>query len=561
VPPGLPGVRFSLSSHFGNASEGEAGDAHTAYFELAAGSSILVDLCDGEQSAWLLGTSNEAEPIKFTIDRRPPPPPVLNAPLAGSWLRSVPVIEAISDEAPVHAGVSWKLPDGTGGQSPYVPGTPLPRFTSSSAVYGIEAWTEDEAGNRSEIVTRSFTVDESTIYVSAETENQDMTVSEGSRARPLSSLSQAIELARKESRSRIQIAGSAELGTRVQLYDGLIIEGGYDLAWQKSAGKSLVRVVTGSGLVSEGGSCRISDIDFVGAPSDAVPLIDLSASVLTLGKCSFTFMGNGFSVVPLIRTSENTRLTLEDCVFSTSVPILDLRSSMLRISECLLIHSGFSGERAVAITTRNSDLELRDSRINVNQKDGGRYMPRIGIAIDAQGGKLSLERSLLEALASDSATGLSLRGMRVTAVDSEVRANAERYAAAVSADASGFGWTGGKLDAGGRDAVAFLLESSLPVHFMKTAFRVNGTGVVRGIQFRGLSPELEDCAIVADNGSRGAEAFAGDEPRINTLKGNSLYGFDYLLAGKYRSDDLQIFNKRFASPSRPNVLARPAVRN
>jgi len=561
VPPGLPGVRFSLSSDFGSGYQDETGNAHTAYFELAAESSVLVDLCDGEQNVWRLGTANETEPFLFTVDRRPPQPPVLNAPPAGSWLRSVPAVDAVSEDAMVIAKVSWKLPDGTGGQRPYVPGTPLPRFTSSSVVYGIEAWTEDEAGNKSVVVSRSFTVDESTIYVSAELENPNSAVSEGSRARPLSSLSQAIELARKENRSRIQIAGSAELGSRVQVYDGLIIEGGYDLAWQKSSGKSSVRVLPGSGLVSEGGSARISDMDFIGTLSETAPFIELSSADLSLESCSFTFMGKGVSVVPLIRLSENTRLTVGDCIFSSTVPVLDLRSSTLLVSEGLLALAGFSGERAVAITARNSDIRFRNSRISVKKMEGGKAIPRIGISIEAQGGKISLERSLLEAVASDSATGLALRGTSVSAVDSEVHASASRYAAAVSSDASGFAWTGGELNASGRDAVALLLESSLSAGFLKAAFRVNGTGVVRGIQFRGLSPELEDCSIFAEGGSRGAEAFAGDEPGINTLRGNSLYGFDYLLAGKFRTDDLQSFNKRFASPTRPNVLKKPVVGN
>jgi hypothetical protein len=149
----------------------------------------------------------------------------------------------------------------------------------------------------------------------------------------------------------------------------------------------------------------------------------------------------------------------------------------------------------------------------------------------------------------------------VVGVDSEARASAGRYAAAVNSDASGFAWTGGRLDASGRDAVAFLAESSLSAVFIKTVFRVNGTGVVRGFQYRGVSPELEDSSLIAEGGSRGAEAFAGDDPRVNTIKGNSLSGFDYLLAGKYQTDDLQSFNRRFASPSRPNVLANPTKRN
>jgi len=561
VPPGLPGVRFSLSSNFGNGSLDEVDTVHTAFFELAAGSSVVVDLCDGEQNAWRLGTTNEKDLVLFTVDRRPPPAPVLNAPLEGSWLRSVPVVDAVSDEAAVHASVSWKLPNGTAGRSNYVPGTPLPRFSSSSVVYGIEAWSEDEAGNRSAIVSRTFTVDESTIYVSVGAEIQQVRDSEGSRARPLSSLSKAVELARKENRTRIQIAGSAELATQVQLYDGLVIEGGYDLTWQKSTGKSSVRVLSGAGFVSKGGSARILDIDFAGVASASTPLFDLSAAVLTMDNCNFTFNGNGFSQLPLIRTSASSVLTLVDSVFSTSIPILDLDSSTLLVSECLLVHSGFSGERAVALTSRNSEIELQDSRINVNRKEGGKAIPRVGVAVDAQAGTLTLKRTVLEAVAADSATGLSVRGMRVTAVDSDVRASAGRYAAAVSAEASGFSWTGGKLYASGRDAVALLSESTLSAGFLKVAFRVDGTGVVRGIQFRGLSPELEDCSIIAEGGSRGAEAFAGDEPRINTLKGNSLYGFDYLLAGKYQAEDLQGFNKRYSSPSRPNILLKSVAGN
>lgn len=540
VPAGADGIRFSLSA--------PAAGIGSRTVELPGGSSLTIDVCDGEQIAWT--AAGEGSTVSGMVDRRPPAAPSLEAPAEGAWERDVPLVSFRSSEGRLEAIAQWRDEDGRSGSYPLEASARLRSFRGGPVEYRIEARVVDEAGNIGESVVRRFTVDESTVYAS------DAGIAgDGSRARPFLSLADAISLARSHGRSRVWISGRVTLQGRAELFDGLSVEGGYGPDWRKTGARSEVLFAQDSSFSAKSGASTIRDLVLKESGSRGVPLLTAAdGAALELTNVSIVPGRASRIAAPAVSLRAKASLKAKGSDFLGGSPVLESIDSSIALAECLVSATAERGGRSTALRSRESSIRLELVRIEAGADRPGAEPAAVAIGADLTGGTLRLIRSVVSAAAADSASALVVRGAAVDAADSEFRSVADRYASAFSLEDGSAELSRGRLSATARDAVALMLNAASPVRIDAARFEVAGSGVVRAVQVRGSFPQLTGCVFSASGGASGAEAFAGDPPSSGSVRGNRFSGFSYLYDRSIDANSLALFNRRFAGRGPANEI-------
>ena len=212
------GVRFSLvgdaryrmgifdSGIAGTVSDG--GSFTSVVFDTFSGDDISADavfsvFCDGVYQGTLSSP--------FSLDKRPPLPPVFSPSEGGSYARSSVELSVLAEDgADVFCSVAEFSADESENSSgaeefvPYSGPIPLPSHGERVVRYKVRAYARDKSGNAGGISEYGVTVDEFNYYVSASAPDS---ARDGSRGRPFGSVAEMADVLKKHRFAHFYVSG------------------------------------------------------------------------------------------------------------------------------------------------------------------------------------------------------------------------------------------------------------------------------------------------------------------------------------------------------------------
>jgi hypothetical protein len=481
------------------------------------GDSLSISCPPGEERSVVIryrcfvgDTGGEGALLRFTLDKKPPEPPVF---------AETPSI--YSDKS-----VSLQLLPGSGGKdvfasvstadsaSPFalVAGPiQLPGSDSGPVDYTIRAYDVDAAGNRSkDMPVFSLVVDRASVYAAEDGSDRG----DGSPDRPYKNLDAAFAAASRGGKKNVNLRGTFTMRNPVRFSSEISLVGGFGPAWAKDpAARAVVRVLSPQGkaaaITQNGGSLSIRRVE-LDAESVSSPLIALSAASLFVSDSAIVARSGGDLVIV---SASRSKITLSS--------------------------SRIEGEAAMSLTAfsaEGSDIAVAGS--SVSSRSGVRVFE----AFDMDGGSLSVRESLLES-ASD--LGLNLLSLRSSSL------SIDRSLIQVEGGA-------GFLRIGSLKAVSGEIKNSKLFLSWKgpgTLFEIQGGGpalrhdtiladskaALRFFDIRGSLPQLWNS--IFDCSAPDSEFLRSDSvPAAGIVVANCVWGFDSYLAGKLESKDFASLN-------------------
>ncbi|MDA8425374.1 MAG: hypothetical protein M0Z80_04495 [Treponema sp.] len=437
--------------------------------------------------------------LSFTIDKRPPPEPVLavelpsyaDRPLSLAFKPAGPGCSILASVSAGESSADFARVDGP---------VSLSGSDAGPVTYRVRAYAVDDLGNRSAEMRSVVVVDRDSLYAA----EGGSPSGDGSPRRPFGSLAAALRAAAALGKRNITIRGSLALPPRVELDRDLVIQGGYAEDWSSDQARkaTLSAAMSGSG-----------------------PAITVVGSRLILRNLDLRATGKGGC---LLAASGGAELDVEGCRISTKgegdFVALRLRSSKLRIRD-----STIAAESAVSCTA----VDAADSGIRVEKS-----IVEAGAAVHAfnaflvRGGSLALDETLLESSADLALSLLDLRaaslGMRRDFV--KVGGGSGYLRIGSFADAPGtirdcrfeIAWRG--------EGTLFSLRGAAPSFLFDTILAASERGSLRYFDARRADFRVRDSILSCSAGgfellrtdtSLGAGAFVAD----------CIWGFPRLVAG------------------------------
>jgi hypothetical protein len=494
-----------------------------------------IEVCDGEDLEWRFVTREGIVRGSWRSDRLPPPAPGLIAPAEGAWVRG-PVSLSIAGtvgEPGLESTLLVRLRYSSGrtetlrGRDTVI----IPALREDTAEVHLEAQFTDAAGNRGPLAVRNFGIDSAAVYVSARGQAGPES---GSRDAPFRYLDDALDLARREGRNQIRVAGLTQLRRPQALSGDMSIDGGFDENWTPSEGKARITV-----------------------PGEAV--FRLGPGNLSLRNLSLEREAGGDG---LFWVETGAALELEDVSLTLAGPFLRLDELGRALFSAVRVMSLIGGNsRIPLISGTEAQLELRDCLFELEGEDG--------VLFDLRGGRLRSEDSSFRLRAQRTGAALIFREVRGEMTDTEVFVEAGDYACALDLRRSELLFTRGSLGVSARDGVAVVSDNSQAM-YLGAEFTVASSFVARAMEVRSRFPAVTDCRFSFTGSARQAEVFSGTPgegasggiplPGAGTIGGNVFSGFTHILGTAYPLESLTGFNRAFAPPGRPNTSGESAVR-
>jgi hypothetical protein len=405
----------------------------------------------------------------------------------------------------------------------------------------LRAYLVDSAGNRGLTAERNFVIDPSSIYVSSvfydfpSGEARGPGGSErGSRGNPLESLDEALELAVRENRRNIRVAGSAQFRRSPELAGDIVIDGSYDAHWESAGVKAAISIAPEAAFALRRGSLELRSLALERREGKAELFRVAPQAELTLADSTITHLGQ------LIRADPGARCRLED------VRIRSLMGGTERIP--VLVSSG----AVLGILRCQWELEGRN-----------------GLLCELRDGVFQVEDSRFRVSARATGTVLSLRGVDAEFRNLSASVDATDYGTALEIADSKLFMSGGDLAVTARDGVAVISENTDSL-YLGTGMGVNASFVSRAMEVRGSFPRVTNCRFSAGGSARRSEVFSAESspggkrggPPVQgeSIAGNVFRGFTHLLGNEYSAGDIRGFNRAFAPPDRPNSVEEPEPR-
>lgn len=312
----------------------------------------------------------------FSLDRRPPAPPVIMSSTRNAFLHSqVSVSISAEQHADIYVAVSEPLEfeieseernrasfDAVQtGQFVLYDGKDL-LFSSVSdhaTFYKIHAYAVDAAGNRSYETEYRVVVDELNFYLrpSASVSSE---IPDGSYNRPFTSFAQAVEAINASSNMRLHVSGNIPVGGAYTIRSSCTILGSHDT----------LLFAEGEGLRIEGSQVEIRNcvLDKASSRADDTKLLTVSGSTLTLRNCDVKgqFRQNGMLV-----EASSSKLYLDNAAFAVQAPSYACAVSV-RNTDCSVSQGGVSAaaRTAVVFCVSGGKFSLRNSTLAVTCRTG-----------------------------------------------------------------------------------------------------------------------------------------------------------------------------------------------
>lgn len=339
------------------------------------------------------GEASEPQLLRFTVDREPPPSPQIEGVRTGEYYPEAQVF-SLSGEGEIFYRVLQQ--GGAEGSQEFKvyrgEEVELPARENELIAYQVEAYTRDEAGNRSQRVEQWHVfVDREIIYVSAALGAEG---SDGSRNAPFGSIGEALNLLRESERSTIFLdSGRYTIVGELRFRRPVRIIGGFDGgSWRPGNDRTTLEL---TGFESN---------DEATAPGPSFTLE--SAGSLTLRRVAV----ESNREEPVARVEQGASLFLEESNLNSVAPT----AVLLTGGDFRLSGSSITvprGGRSVR-SERGSSLELRGGELS---------------ALELQRSDYQIWDSVLTAtpITTEAATALIARESRGTITGSVIRADAK----------------------------------------------------------------------------------------------------------------------------------------
>jgi hypothetical protein len=258
--------------------------------------------CAGEDLEWSIRPSDGDTALLKRTDALPPQVPILSGPSDGAWVSGALTVKSTipGNEPGVRAIIKadLKYPSGLVEHRQGEGELTLEVPKESPVVVSLSSFGLDEAGNQSLAVTRAFTIDANSVYVS----NVGSSSGDGSRNQPVNSLELAMKLAKELGRSSIRIQDSVEVVTPLDVQPGISLESASN---EKPAE---IRLIGRGQLLMKAGTVALRRLTIrsEAAPSPAIRLIQG-----TLEMSNTTLSMKGAQLGAIVVTSGGLRL--ENC--------------------------------------------------------------------------------------------------------------------------------------------------------------------------------------------------------------------------------------------------------
>ncbi|MDR3130680.1 MAG: hypothetical protein LBU18_03965 [Treponema sp.] len=501
-----------------------------------------IDVCDGEDIEWRFITQQGIVRGTWRRDRLSPLPPVLTAPGEGAWVRGPVTLSAKSEKGETEAltRITARIRYASGG-SEVLEGSDsltLAGAINNIAEVQLESRMEDAAGNQSSPVRRNFVIDPSTIYVSAW--NREVKTNsggeQGSRENPYVFLDEALDLAQKEQRRLIRLAGFTLLRRNIDITGDIEIDGSFDEKWERPGSKAYIGISQGVGIRLMGRlNIRNAALERMNG-TDSFFLVR-SGGVLILYDSAVSHMGS--------------LLALEN----NGTCLIQYVSLLSMISGSEFIPGGAKNQRIPVVSASGASLTIKNSRWELE----GNY----GILSSFQGGNFQAELCNFRMATRTTGTALIFSRSVVNLTDMTITVQAQDYASALELTECRLRMTSSRLGVSARDGVAVIAENTNAV-YSRTDFAVNSSFVARAMEIRDRFPQVTGCNFIFMGSAKHSEvfsAFMAGETRYGTLvpdagavSENNFQGFTHILGSQYPVESLEDFNRVFASSGRPNIL-------
>lgn len=292
--------------------------------------------------------------LRFAVDKSPPvAPKVVGVEDSGYYLGARRIeLESVEGQIMYAFGsddnLSGDVPDSS--FVPYVGPINLAGRDGAVTPYGIQAFTVDTAGNRSQNTRKlSFAIDRKGIYVSTGGNDEF----DGTRESPFRTIEKAMIFSLETGRKIIYLSkGEFELDTSLQLSGNLLLQGGLDPEnWRE-----------------------IGD-----AKSIIMPAEDYDSSG------------------PLLRVTEGSlvldNFELRDTESRTASPLLELSAGYLEVTDSMFVHN-YQGivQLAGELVVRSSVMKAENARQGFHIRSGNAKLSVSGSQLDGpvQGGEFTL---------------------------------------------------------------------------------------------------------------------------------------------------------------------------
>jgi hypothetical protein len=397
---------------------------------------------------------------RFTVDRQAPAPPRLTSVPDGAYVSRPTEISFARQEATVWYAVQETVQYGPQDGRQEEQSTGFLRADQSRSAerpsidpvegtrvrYRIEAYAEDEAGNRSETRAWEVFADAAVVYV-AETGSD--TNGTGSRQEPFRSLGAALTQAENLGRGTIFLGtGTYSVEDSLIVPAGLNVTGGFSPdTWRAGEGTSIISLEQGQSagpaFRAEAGEVRFERLTVVGTG----PLAMVSGA----GSLAFEHVEVELNGEGRLFEQRGGSLRLSESSLSARGTLLDMENGRAEISQ-----SSVEG-----VTTL---LNARgDARVVISQSDIDSSKVSAGAEAYARmiGGRLSIRDSVLLAPRGGRVVQISAQDASVELADADLVGNGETdISIMLSLQASDLSMAGGTVTLAGRTGVVGIRSDS-----------------------------------------------------------------------------------------------------
>ncbi|MFP4385101.1 MAG: Ig-like domain repeat protein [Spirochaetia bacterium] len=361
--------------------------------------------------------------IVFTIDRTIPPPPlILDRTSEYDPYSPTKVYEITAPEGKPFVKVVKNTETDSEEFSLYKDPIVLEAEKGQVVRFTIQAYSQDEAGNRSDIISREVILDQEIIYVS----NRGSQDGDGTKTLPFQDLGEAIDYAFSRKRSNIYVAeGDFTLSRSITGSAPLIITGGFSADdWEAGSGETILTIPDlekAPFQISEN-SFQLKNLTLNDTRADTeIALISSGGSDVKLENCRVTLPASR-----LINISSGNLEIAQTRITGTGKSggsCIDLRYGTLRIGASEINIKGEGNTHTIIRLTGSGDSVLTDTSLMIT---GGDVLT--GIKLDGSG--LSMENSGLSLeSAGKSAVGIESRDSRLNLTNSELSITGQPLAA------------------------------------------------------------------------------------------------------------------------------------
>ena len=419
--------------------------------------------------------------------------------------------------------------------------------------YTIRAYTVDEAGNKSETVTKRLTVDRAVVYVAPNGKD----AFQGSRGEPFASLERALYETRTTERSTIYLAsGSYTVEKPIELEESaLSIRGGFShRTWSTGGRETVIRAGEGfphdSPLIElRNGRFSCGDLILTNASLSA-PLIHqrgrdsevtmektklihserVHAALLDLSDGTFTLRSSSidFDLVSnreLIRV-DGARLLLEESEIAGGSSRNDLSLIKAEGGTVQLKNSTIEPGSARNITTLFSE----DSHVEIvgTNLRAGRGIAR-SYALRLVGGRCNISESeLWSHPESRISFGINSSDSVVDIRDSSLQLGAESGTVAIASKGGRIDLRSTKIESAATSEFIYLLRGeSAEMNVLDTTMKASESSDVNVIETRDADVMIKDSRLQLSNRSRSIRGIAVEDGTILDLIENDIAFFDF----------------------------------